>query len=188
MEREREVADAPARRWCCPCGRTQRAFENVRFAYDRRGWAHHSAWHQLRHTGGQDGGGGGPSGAGKSTLARLLYRFYDVSLPRGAAAGGASPGGRSASRCGQDGVRRASASCRGITVLFNDTVEYNIALWPAPAPARRGAEAARRAHPRLHRRPPRGYATMVGERGPQAVRRREAALAIAAPCSRTRPS
>ena len=102
----------------------------------------------------------GPSGSGKSTLARLLYRFYDVT------------GGRIAID-GQDlrGVRQASLRAAiGIvpqdTVLFNDTIEYNVAYGNPGASHDEIVEAARLAQ--IHDfvlRLPEGYATPVGERG-----------------------
>jgi ATP-binding cassette subfamily B protein len=102
----------------------------------------------------------GPSGSGKSTLARLLYRFYDVT------------GGRIAID-GQDIRTVQQASLRGAigivpqdTVLFNDTIEYNIAYGNPQASHDEIVAAARLAQ--IHdfvRRLPEGYATPVGERG-----------------------
>ncbi len=102
----------------------------------------------------------GPSGSGKSTLARLLYRFYDIN----------------AGRIGIDGqdirdVRQSSLrACIGIvpqdTVLFNDSIEYNIAYGKPGATHDEIVAAARLAQ--IHdfiAGLPEGYATPVGERG-----------------------
>jgi ABC-type transport system involved in Fe-S cluster assembly fused permease/ATPase subunit len=102
----------------------------------------------------------GPSGAGKSTLARLLYRFYDV-------AAGASPStGRTSAAVTQASLRQAIGIVPQDTVLFNDTVEYNIAYGRPGAARAEVEEAARAAH--IHdfiAATPKGYDTMVGERG-----------------------
>jgi ATP-binding cassette subfamily B protein len=102
----------------------------------------------------------GASGAGKSTLARLLYRFYDV-------------GGGRITIDGQDLRAVTQASLRGAigivpqdTVLFNDTIEYNIAYGRPGATHAEVEAAARAAH--IHDfivSTPKGYDTMVGERG-----------------------
>ncbi|MDX1496805.1 MAG: ATP-binding cassette domain-containing protein [Salinisphaeraceae bacterium] len=102
----------------------------------------------------------GPSGAGKSTIARLLFRFYDVDEGRVCISG-------------QD-IRDVSlASLRshiGVvpqdTVLFNDTIEYNIAYGQPEASKAEIIEAARNAHlSAFIERLPDGYNTVVGERG-----------------------
>jgi ATP-binding cassette, subfamily B, heavy metal transporter len=102
----------------------------------------------------------GPSGAGKSTLARLLYRFYDVN-------GGAISIDRQDIRTVTQATLRAAI---GIvpqdTVLFNDTVEYNIAYGKTGATREQVEGAAKAAH--IHAfisSTPQGYGTMVGERG-----------------------
>jgi ATP-binding cassette, subfamily B, heavy metal transporter len=102
----------------------------------------------------------GPSGSGKSTLARLLYRFYDVQ------------GGR-ITIDGQDVRDVQQASLRGAigivpqdTVLFNDTIEYNVAYGHPGATHDEIVQAATLAQ--IHdfvSRLPEGYATPVGERG-----------------------
>jgi len=102
----------------------------------------------------------GPSGAGKSTLARLLYRFYDVS------GGAITIDGQDIRSVTQASLRRAIGIVPQDTVLFNDTVEYNIA-YGQPGVGRAEVEAAARsAH--IHDfivATPKGYETMVGERG-----------------------
>jgi ATP-binding cassette, subfamily B, heavy metal transporter len=110
----------------------------------------------------------GASGSGKSTLARLLYRFYDIGV-----AGVPSVNGGSIQINGQDIRQLTQESLRasiGIvpqdTVLFNDTVQYNIAYGKPGSTADQVKEAARAA--RIHdfiASTPLGYATMVGERG-----------------------
>jgi ABC-type transport system involved in Fe-S cluster assembly fused permease/ATPase subunit len=102
----------------------------------------------------------GPSGSGKSTLARLLYRFYDVQEGRITIAG------HDVRDVTQASVRQAIGIVPQDTVLFNDTVEYNIA-YGRPGASRAEVEEAARAA-RIHgfiESTPRGYQTMVGERG-----------------------
>ena len=102
----------------------------------------------------------GPSGAGKSTLARLLFRFYDVS------AGHITIDGQDIRQVTQGSLRQAIGIVPQDTVLFNDTVEYNIA-YGRPGATRAEVEAAARAA-HIHgfiAGTPKGYDTMVGERG-----------------------
>jgi ATP-binding cassette subfamily B protein len=106
----------------------------------------------------------GASGAGKSTLARLLFRFYDVS--NRSAGGRILIAGQDISTVTQDSVRRAIGIVPQDTVLFNDTVFYNIAYGLPGATREQVEEAARAA--RIHDfivATPKGYAAMVGERG-----------------------
>ncbi|MBB3910209.1 ABC transporter ATP-binding protein/permease [Sphingomonas desiccabilis] len=102
----------------------------------------------------------GPSGAGKSTLARLLFRFYD---PTG---GRITIDGQDIARVRQDSLRAAIGIVPQDTVLFNDTVGYNIAYGRAGATAEEIAAAARGAAiaPFIESLPD-GYDTRVGERG-----------------------
>jgi ATP-binding cassette, subfamily B, heavy metal transporter len=102
----------------------------------------------------------GPSGSGKSTLARLLYRFYDVS------AGRISIDGQDLREVTQASLRQSIGIVPQDTVLFNDTVAYNIAYGRTGA-TREQVEAAARAA-RIHDfivGTPKGYETAVGERG-----------------------
>ena len=103
----------------------------------------------------------GPSGAGKSTIARLLFRFYDVD------AGAIEIDGQDIRDVTQDSLRRAIGVVPQDTVLFNDTIYYNIAYGrPGREPRAEIEEAARLA--RIHdfvAALPDGYETMVGERG-----------------------
>jgi ATP-binding cassette, subfamily B, heavy metal transporter len=102
----------------------------------------------------------GPSGAGKSTIARLLFRFYDIDD------GAIEIDGQDLREVTQDSLRRAIGVVPQDTVLFNDTILYNIA-YGRPGASRAEIEAAaRRAH--IHdfvAALPDGYQTIVGERG-----------------------
>jgi ATP-binding cassette subfamily B protein len=102
----------------------------------------------------------GPSGAGKSTISRILYRFYDV------AAGRVLIDGTDIRDVAQQSLRAAIGIVPQDTVLFNDTIYYNIAYGRPAATKAEVEEAARLA--RIHdfiAALPRGYETMVGERG-----------------------
>jgi ABC-type transport system involved in Fe-S cluster assembly fused permease/ATPase subunit len=102
----------------------------------------------------------GPSGAGKSTIARLLFRFYDVDV------GAIEIDGQDIRDVTQDSLRRAIGVVPQDTVLFNDTVLYNIAYGHPGASRAEIEEAARFA--RIHDfivGLPDGYETTVGERG-----------------------
>ncbi len=105
----------------------------------------------------------GPSGAGKSTLARLLYRFYDVDAAGG---GRITIDGQDIRSVTQSSLRQAIGIVPQDTVLFNDTVEYNIA-YGRPGATRAEVEAAAAAAHIHHfiAATPKGYETMVGERG-----------------------
>jgi ATP-binding cassette, subfamily B, heavy metal transporter len=102
----------------------------------------------------------GPSGAGKSTIARLLFRFYDVD------AGAIEIDGQDIRTVTQHSLRRAIGVVPQDTVLFNDTIYYNIAYGRPGATRGEIEEAARHAH--IHdfvAALPDGYQTIVGERG-----------------------
>ena len=102
----------------------------------------------------------GPSGAGKSTIARLLFRFYDVDD------GTIEIDGQDLRAVTQDSLRRAIGVVPQDTVLFNDSIYYNIAYGRPGAGRAEIEEAARFA--RIHdfvAGLPDGYDTMVGERG-----------------------
>jgi ATP-binding cassette subfamily B protein len=102
----------------------------------------------------------GPSGAGKSTLARLLFRFYDVD------AGAIEIDGQDVREVTQQSLRLAIGVVPQDTVLFNDTIYYNIAYGRPEATCAEVEAAARHAH--IHdfvTALPDGYRTMVGERG-----------------------
>jgi ATP-binding cassette subfamily B protein len=102
----------------------------------------------------------GASGAGKSTIARLLFRFYDVT------AGAVRIDGEDIRTATQQSVRAAIGIVPQDTVLFNDTIYYNIAYGRPGASPAEIEDAAR--HARIHdfiMASPDGYQTMVGERG-----------------------
>jgi ATP-binding cassette subfamily B protein len=102
----------------------------------------------------------GHSGSGKSTLARLLYRFYDVSH------GSISVGEKDVRELAQKSLRAAIGIVPQDTVLFNDTILYNIRYGRPEASDAEVFEAASAAH--IHEfisSLPKGYETMVGERG-----------------------
>lgn len=102
----------------------------------------------------------GASGAGKSTLSRLLFRYYDVGQGR------IMVNGRDIRELTQDSLRAHIGIVPQDTVLFNDTVYYNIAYGRPGASREEVIEAAKSAH--IHdfvSGLPDGYDTMVGERG-----------------------
>jgi ATP-binding cassette subfamily B protein len=157
MRVDEEVADRPgARKLVAPAGEV--VFEDVQFGYrpDRR---------ILKGVSFRVQPGGsvaivGPTGAGKSTISRLLFRFYDVT------GGRVLVDGHDIRDITQDSLR----ACMGVvpqdTVLFNDTIRYNIAY------GRPGASQAEIEHAaalaQVHDfvlRLPEGYDTRVGERG-----------------------
>jgi ATP-binding cassette subfamily B protein len=173
LEKDREVRDAPGAQPLAlrslppgegggeghglPVDATVR-FEDVSFAYD-------PARPILKHVSFEIPAGRtvavvGPSGSGKSTLARLLYRFYDVQQGR------ITIGGQDIRVVTQASVRAAIGIVPQDTVLFNDTVEYNIAYGRPGASHDEVVAAAQAA--RIHdfiAATPRGYETTVGERG-----------------------
>ena len=102
----------------------------------------------------------GPSGAGKSTISRLLYRFYDV------VDGRITIDGQDLRDVTQDSLRRAIGIVPQDTVLFNDTIAYNIAYGRPSARREEVEEAARLAQiAGFIESLPAGFDTEVGERG-----------------------
>lgn len=157
MEKEREVADRPEAR-PLKGGDWSVRFEHVTFAYEPARTILHDVSFEI--PAGRTVAVVGPSGSGKSTLARLLYRFYDVQQGRITIAG------QDVREVTQSSVRQAIGIVPQDTVLFNDTVEYNIA-YGRPGASRAEVEEAARAA-RIHdfiASTPKGYDTMVGERG-----------------------
>ena len=157
LDREREVADAPG----APdldINQGTVCFENVSFAYDPARPILHGVSFEIPP--GKTVAVVGASGAGKSTLARLLYRFYDVT------GGAITLDGQDIRAVTQASLRRAIGIVPQDTVLFNDTVGYNIGYGRTGASEPEVEGAARAAH--IHdfiASTPKGYGTMVGERG-----------------------
>ncbi len=157
MEREREVDDAPD---AAPLQVTE-----CRVRFDRVSFGYEAARPILQDLSfeippGKTVAVVGPSGAGKSTLARLLYRFYDVN------SGAITIDGQDIRRITQASLRQAIGIVPQDTVLFNDTVAYNVGYGRTgvePAEIEAAARAAR-----IHdfiMSTPKGYTTLVGERG-----------------------
>lgn len=162
IDREREVADAPGALVLAAADQPAVRFEGVHFAYDTGAQGGRTILHgvDFEIPAGRTVAVVGPSGSGKSTLARLLYRFYDVQQGR------ITIGGQDLRSVTQDSLRRAIGIVPQDTVLFNETVGYNIAYARPGATQAQVEEAARAA--RIHgfiAALPQGYATQVGERG-----------------------
>jgi ATP-binding cassette, subfamily B, heavy metal transporter len=152
-----EVQDTPGA-VPLPSGRLEVAFSHVDFSYERERQILFDvsfaipAGHRVAVV--------GHSGSGKSTLARLLYRFYDVS------GGAILVNGMDVRNVKQASLRAAIGIVPQDTVLFNDTILYNIRYGRPGASDEEVFEAARAAH--IHDfivTLPKGYETMVGERG-----------------------
>ena len=158
MEKEREIADEPGAPPIQISNSPAVRFENVNFAYDPARPILKDVSFEIPP--GKTVAVVGSSGAGKSTLARLLFRFYDVQQGRITIAG------QDIKRVRQASVRQAIGIVPQDTVLFNDTIEYNIAYGQTDANREQVEEAAKSA--RIHdfiSSTPLGYSTMVGERG-----------------------
>ena len=158
LEKNREVADLPSAQPLQLERSPEVRFENVHFAYEPDRPILHGI--SLTIPAGKTVAVVGPSGSGKSTLARLLFRFYDVQQ------GAIRIDGHELRQLTQDSVRRAIGIVPQDTVLFNDTVYYNIAYGNTQASRAQVEEAATSA--RIHdfiSSTPLGYDTMVGERG-----------------------
>ena len=158
MDREREVADAPGAQPLTGLAQPAVRFENVEFAYEPARPILKGISFEI--PAGKTVAVVGPSGSGKSTLARLLFRFYDIQQGRITVAG------QDIRSVTQASVRRAIGIVPQDTVLFNDTVAYNIAYGRTDATQDEIEAAARAA--RIHSfiaSTPLGYDTKVGERG-----------------------
>ena len=158
LEKNREVADTENAQILQLNRPPEVRFEQVHFAYE----ADRPILHGISLTipAGKTVAVVGPSGSGKSTLARLLFRFYDVQQ------GTIRIDGHEIRQLTQDSVRKAIGIVPQDTVLFNDTVYYNIAYGNTRASREQVEDAARSA--RIHdfiASTPLGYETMVGERG-----------------------
>ncbi|MBE9610727.1 ABCB family ABC transporter ATP-binding protein/permease [Chitinilyticum piscinae] len=157
MGRNAEITDAATAQPLATQAAAVR-FDRVEFAYDPERQILHGvdftipAGHTLAVV--------GASGAGKSTLSRLLYRFYDVTR------GGIQINGKDIRELQQHTLREHIGIVPQDTVLFNDTIYYNIAYGKPDASREAIIEAARSAH--IHdfiAALPQGYDTVVGERG-----------------------
>ena len=158
LEKNREVADSASAQTLTLQTPPEVRFENVHFAYEADRPILHGI--SLIIPAGKTVAVVGPSGSGKSTLARLLFRFYDLQQ------GAIRIDGHELRQLTQDSVRRAIGIVPQDTVLFNDTVYYNIAYGNTSASREQVEDAARSAH--IHdfiASTPAGYDTMVGERG-----------------------
>jgi ATP-binding cassette subfamily B protein len=161
LEREQEIADAlDAHALLLPQGADSAAvrFDHVGFAYEPARTILHDISFEI--PAGKTVAVVGPSGSGKSTLARLLYRFYDVQQ------GSISVAGQDIRTLTQASLRAAIGIVPQDTVLFNDTVQYNIAYGRPGSSLEQVQAAARAAHiDAFIASTPAGYDTMVGERG-----------------------
>ncbi len=157
LDVEQEIADAPGARPLAVNGAAVR-FEDVDFGYDPRRPILHGVSFQV--PAGRTVAFVGASGAGKSTISRLLYRFYDVD------AGRVTVDGQDVREVTQASLRAAIGIVPQDTVLFNDTIYYNIAYGRPDAAPSEVEAAARLAE--IHdfiMALPDGYQSMVGERG-----------------------
>lgn len=157
LDRQVEVEDNPAAVPLVIREPTVR-FEHVSFAYQEDRPILHDVSFEI--PAGQKVAVVGPSGAGKSTLSRLLFRFYDVG------AGRILIDNQSVAEVTQESLRRAIGIVPQDTVLFNESIYYNIQYAQPEASEEDVHNAARMAH--IHEfieSLPQGYNTMVGERG-----------------------
>jgi ABC-type transport system involved in Fe-S cluster assembly fused permease/ATPase subunit len=167
MEKHREIADAPdAEALQVPAAGATVRFEHVTFAYEASRTILHDVSFEIPP--GKTVAVVGPSGSGKSTLARLLYRFYDVGIPGHPETFGGSVriAGQDVRNITQSSLRQAIGIVPQDTVLFNDTIGYNIGYGRTGATQTQIEDAARAA--RIHdfiASMPLGYDSMVGERG-----------------------
>ncbi len=157
LHREQEVKDKPGAPDLQVSGGEIR-FDNVVFAYDPERTVLKGvsftvpAGHTIAVV--------GPSGAGKSTLSRILYRFYDIKSGR------VTIDGQDIRDVTQASLRRAIGIVPQDTVLFNDTIRYNIAYGRIGANEAEIKDAARMAQiDKFIHELPLGYDSMVGERG-----------------------
>jgi len=157
LHREPEIVDRPDAADLVP-GDGDVRFDDVSFAYEAERPILHNI--SFRVAPGKKIAVVGPSGAGKSTLARLLFRFYDVSSGR------ILVNRQDISQVSQSSLRASIGIVPQDTVLFNDSLYYNIAYANPNAGQDDVTRAARLAN--IHDfivSLPRGYDTVVGERG-----------------------
>ncbi|MYN43461.1 ATP-binding cassette domain-containing protein [Pseudoduganella sp. FT93W] len=157
LDQNREVADAPDAQPLQTHGAEVR-FNHVEFSYDPKRQILFGV--DFTIAAGTTTAVVGHSGSGKSTLSRLLFRFYEVNQ------GSITIDGQDLRAITQDSLRHAIGIVPQDTVLFNDTIEYNIAYGKPGATHEQIVAAARAAsiHEFVESLPD-GYATMVGERG-----------------------
>ena len=157
LARDPEIKDRPGALDLVVSGGTVR-FEDVRFSYE--GDREILKGVSFEVPAGRTLAIVGSSGAGKSTLSRLLFRFYDVSSGR------ILIDGQDIRTVTQSSLRAAIGMVPQDTVLFNDTIAYNIRYGRQDASEAEVEEAARRARiDDFIRSTPKGYRTEVGERG-----------------------
>jgi ATP-binding cassette, subfamily B, heavy metal transporter len=157
LGQNREIQDAPDARILEP-GPCAVRFENVSFAYESRRSILQDVSFEI--PAGKTLAVVGHSGSGKSTLARLLFRFYDAN------GGAIRVNGHDIRRLTQTSLRASIGIVPQDTVLFNDTLAYNIQYGRPTASIAEVHEAARAAHlAEFIERLPDGYDTRVGERG-----------------------
>jgi ATP-binding cassette subfamily B protein len=157
LHRPREVEDAPDASTLAVSGGEVK-FEHVSFSYN----ADRAILHDVSFTipGGKTVAAVGASGAGKSTLARLLFRFYDVNE------GSIQIDKQDIRQVTQESLRAAIGVVPQDTVLFNDSIYYNIAYGRPEASRDEVIAAARAAHILTFIESlPQGWETVVGERG-----------------------
>ncbi|HEY8608704.1 MAG TPA: ABC transporter ATP-binding protein/permease [Noviherbaspirillum sp.] len=157
LDQHREVADAPDAKPLAITGAEVR-FSHVDFSYEAKRQILFGVDFTVRA--GTTTAVVGHSGSGKSTLSRLLFRFYDIGSGR------IEIDGQDLRSVTQASLRRAIGIVPQDTVLFNDTIEYNIAYGKPEASREEIVAAAKAAY--IHdfiESLPDGYATMVGERG-----------------------
>ncbi|KAG2448115.1 hypothetical protein HYH02_006700 [Chlamydomonas schloesseri] len=135
------------------------AFDDVSFQYEAGQTVLRNV--SFRVPGGQTIAFVGATGSGKSTITRLIFRFYDVS------SGAVRVDGQDVRNVSQVSLRRAIGMVPQDTVLFNDTIMHNIRYGNLAATDEQVQEAARLAciHDTIVNRFPKGYNTVVGERG-----------------------
>ncbi|SOB96778.1 ABCB family ABC transporter ATP-binding protein/permease [Thalassospira xiamenensis] len=157
LDVEKEVEDkvgAPA----LACGEAAIRFEDVKFAYNPDRQILKGVSFEV--PAGKTVAVVGPSGAGKSTLTRLMFRFYDVSSGR------ITIDGQDIRDVSQTSLRRSIGIVPQDTVLFNDTIAYNIAYGRPGADEAEITNAAKLASiDGFIAGLPQGFKTMVGERG-----------------------
>ncbi len=165
LHEHREIADAPDAT-ALRVGSAEVSFEQVSFSYapDRQILFDVSFAIPAGHTVAVVGS----SGAGKSTLSRLLFRFYDIgqACPEPGRRGSIRINGQDIRNVTQASLRAAIGIVPQDTVLFNDTIYYNIAYGRPDATREEVVAAAQAAH--IHsfiESLPQGYESTVGERG-----------------------